>query len=243
MEKTTSDIHELVELVPQLVRIVDSVAPPLNAATKGEKESQAQSDPAIEIPTIAQGEQQSSNEEPPIRPITFDSIPFEQFTTNLFSSSSSEFSHTPPPSMTDKGNGISKTSDDDKLKQILSYMKKEGSAPNLLNLCQFRTVREGPLTLEKAKVAAQAGKFGIPPSPQLITFELPPLEKKRKRRAEVIQEVFVTKNTVVDGMHRNLIPPVGVVGSVGLAINEPESGIFSTMAALIWSFKEKTNFI
>ncbi|GJR45894.1 hypothetical protein Tco_1313997 [Tanacetum coccineum] len=48
VEKTSADLHELVELVPQLVRIVDSVAPPVNAAIEGEKKSQAQPDPAIE---------------------------------------------------------------------------------------------------------------------------------------------------------------------------------------------------
>nr|GEV87846.1 hypothetical protein [Tanacetum cinerariifolium] len=51
-------------------------------------------------------------------------------------------------------------------------------------------------------------------------------KKKRKRRAEVIHEVFVKRNIVVDGMHRNLVPPIRVVGSAWLAINEPEFGIF-----------------
>ncbi|GKC22445.1 hypothetical protein Tco_1024595, partial [Tanacetum coccineum] len=56
LDRTSNDIHELVELVTQLVRTIDSVAPPTNVATKGEKESQAKYDPAIEVPTSAQGE-------------------------------------------------------------------------------------------------------------------------------------------------------------------------------------------
>nr|GEY09255.1 hypothetical protein [Tanacetum cinerariifolium] len=50
--------------------------------------------------------------------------------------------------------------------------------------------------------------------------------KKRKRRAELIHEVFVKENIVMDGMHMNLVPPARVVRSVGLVINELEFGIF-----------------
>ncbi|GKF66474.1 hypothetical protein Tco_0192991, partial [Tanacetum coccineum] len=46
--------------------------------------------------------------------------------------------------------------------------------------------------------------------------------KKRKRKAEVIQEVFVKENS----MHRNLSLPERVVGKAGLVIREPEAGIF-----------------
>ncbi|GKG57612.1 hypothetical protein Tco_0587210, partial [Tanacetum coccineum] len=49
---------------------------------------------------------------------------------------------------------------------------------------------------------------------------------KRKRMAEVIHEVFVKDNMVVDEIHRNLVPPAGVVGSVGLVIDELDAGIF-----------------
>ncbi|GJW02095.1 hypothetical protein Tco_1560951 [Tanacetum coccineum] len=71
LEKIAADLHELVGLVSQLVRIVDLVAPPISAATEGEKESQAQAqselEPAMEVPASSQG------------------------------SGSSEFSPTPPP--------------------------------------------------------------------------------------------------------------------------------------------------
>ncbi|GJV13611.1 hypothetical protein Tco_1355152 [Tanacetum coccineum] len=69
VEKTTADLHELVGLVSQLVRIVYSVAPPISVATEGEKESQAQAqsepEPAVEVLESSQGEKQSSDPEPP----------------------------------------------------------------------------------------------------------------------------------------------------------------------------------
>nr|GEV49476.1 retrovirus-related Pol polyprotein from transposon TNT 1-94 [Tanacetum cinerariifolium] len=74
--------------------------------------------------------------------------------------------------------------------------------------------------------STHAGKLGIPPLPELTAFEFPSAEKKtctkRKRRAKVTHEVFVKDNVVVDGMHRHLVPPTGVVGSLGLVIDEPE---------------------
>nr|GEU87597.1 NADPH--cytochrome P450 reductase [Tanacetum cinerariifolium] len=78
-------------------------------------------------------------------------------------------------------------------------------------------------------VATQAEKLGISPPRELTAFDLH-LEKKtgmkRKRRAEVIHEVFIKEDTVVDGMHMNLVPPAGVVGSSELVIVEHEASIF-----------------
>nr|GEU51680.1 hypothetical protein [Tanacetum cinerariifolium] len=68
-------------------------------------------------------------------------------------------------------------------------------------------------------------KLGPPPPPKLATFGLTAEEKKRKR-TELIKEVFVTKNVKVDVMDINLIPPSGIMPIQGLVINEPESGIF-----------------
>ncbi|GKG53503.1 hypothetical protein Tco_0554903, partial [Tanacetum coccineum] len=47
-----------------------------------------------------------------------------------------------------------------------------------------------------------------------------------KRSSEILQEVFVMEDIVVDGMHKNLVPPPGVEGSRGLVITGPESWIF-----------------
>ncbi|GJT37687.1 hypothetical protein Tco_0937552 [Tanacetum coccineum] len=189
VEKTSSDLHELVELVCQLVRIVDLVAPPINDAIEGEKESQvSQPDPAMEVPVSAQGEQQSSvasigqmpyalvvhsiYAEPPtkklkvlmdipipaptplntFKPDTIDSIPYEEFTANLFSSGSSEYSPVPLSKVVDNGKGIFHTFDNDILKQVKLYMEEGGSAPNLSNLCNFRAAGEGPMALEEAKL-------------------------------------------------------------------------------------------
>ncbi|GKF54663.1 hypothetical protein Tco_0165003 [Tanacetum coccineum] len=64
----------------------------------------------------------------------------------------------------------------------------------------------------------KAGKLGLPPPPELLASGLTAVEKKRKRTSEILKEVFVTEDIRVDEMHRNLIPPPGVVGSKGLVI-------------------------
>ncbi|GKA64622.1 hypothetical protein Tco_0764329 [Tanacetum coccineum] len=66
----------------------------------------------------------------------------------------------------------------------------------------------------------QAEKLGVPPLPHLTTVGLSAAEKKRKRTSEIIKEVFVSEDIVVDGMHRNLVPPSGVEGSRGLVITQ-----------------------
>ncbi|GJV56825.1 hypothetical protein Tco_1457830 [Tanacetum coccineum] len=79
-------------------------------------------------------------------------------------------------------------------------------------------------------VKTQAAKLGIPSPPQLTVFELPPAKRKvgikRKRRYELIHEVFVKENIIVDGMQRNLTLLKGVVRKAGMVIKEPEAGIF-----------------
>ncbi|GKA73769.1 hypothetical protein Tco_0780071 [Tanacetum coccineum] len=71
----------------------------------------------------------------------------------------------------------------------------------------------------------QAKKLGLPPPPALATFGITPEDKKRKR-TEILEEVFVKENIVVDGMHRNLVPPLGIEGRQRHVIREPESDIF-----------------
>ncbi|GJV13266.1 hypothetical protein Tco_1354807 [Tanacetum coccineum] len=74
-------------------------------------------------------------------------------------------------------------------------------------------------------IVNQAKRLGPPPRPALATFVMTPKEKKRKRKV-LIKEAFVTKDVRVDGMGRNLIPPLGVIPIQGLVISEPESKIF-----------------
>ncbi|GJT67741.1 hypothetical protein Tco_1019221 [Tanacetum coccineum] len=74
-------------------------------------------------------------------------------------------------------------------------------------------------------VIDQAKKLGLPPPPALATFGMTAEDRKRKR-IEILKEVFVKENVVVDGMHKNLVPPPGIEGRQGLVIREPESGIF-----------------
>ncbi|GJQ98089.1 hypothetical protein Tco_0009228 [Tanacetum coccineum] len=97
---------------------------------------------------------------------------------------------------------------------------------NPLNLIVHTNFRLKTLGFsEWLEVINYAKKLGLPPPPALATFRMTAEDKKRKR-TEILKEVFVTENITVDEMQRNLIPPPGVVLIEGLIINEPESGIF-----------------
>ncbi|GJV48409.1 retrovirus-related pol polyprotein from transposon TNT 1-94 [Tanacetum coccineum] len=95
-------------------------------------------------------------------------------------------------------------------------------------------------------VATQAGKLGISPPPKLITVDIHPGEKKecmkRKRIVKVIHEVFIKEYIVVDGIHRFLVPPDGVVGSPGLVIAKPEAGIFFYNRSFDLVFQRENEF-
>nr|GEV38097.1 putative reverse transcriptase domain-containing protein [Tanacetum cinerariifolium] len=116
------------------------------------------------------------------------------------------------------------TSDDDQIDSNIifddPYVENNGgtsehdsNAHDISNLYQFSTAGEGLISIEEAKVRWRKSRG----------------EKKacmkRKRIVKVIHEVFVKENIVVDGMHRNLIPPIRVVGSPGLMIVEPEAEV------------------
>ncbi|GKE00287.1 hypothetical protein Tco_1388270 [Tanacetum coccineum] len=73
-------------------------------------------------------------------------------------------------------------------------------------------------------VINQAKKLGLPPPPALATFRMTAEDKKRKR-TEILKEVSVTENVTDVGLHRNLVPPLGIKGRQRLVIREPESGI------------------
>ncbi|GJR69565.1 hypothetical protein Tco_0015630 [Tanacetum coccineum] len=118
-----------------------------------------------EVPTSAQEEQESSDQvvldDIPIpsptlpnliRPLViFNNIPYDQFTANLFSSGTSEFSPTPPSKVADKEKGKAQISKDDQMKQLLPLMDQGGSTPKISNLDHFRAAGEGPVTFEEAE--------------------------------------------------------------------------------------------
>ncbi|GJX64701.1 hypothetical protein Tco_0299044 [Tanacetum coccineum] len=56
-------------------------------------------------------------------------------------------------------------------------------------------------------IDSTADKLGIPPPPQLTDSKLPPAKMKRKRRVEMVKEVFISDDLVVEGMRRNLALP------------------------------------
>nr|GEV72905.1 hypothetical protein [Tanacetum cinerariifolium] len=94
------------------------------------------------------------------------------------------------------------------------------------NQPQSLTAMERSLKAKIEWINTQDGKLGLPPPSELIAFRLTLVKKKRKRTSKMIKEIFVSEDIRMDGMERNLIHPQGVIGSPGLAITEPEVGIF-----------------
>ncbi|GKB23181.1 putative RNA-directed DNA polymerase, partial [Tanacetum coccineum] len=90
-------------------------------------------------------------------------------------------------------------------------------------------------------VISQAKKLGVPPPPKLENFRVSYKNKKRKR-SKILQEVFVKEYIVVDGMHRNVIPPLGVEGRIGMVIREPEARIFYYNGNFDLAFPRESEF-
>ncbi|GJV38285.1 hypothetical protein Tco_1410762 [Tanacetum coccineum] len=68
--------------------------------------------------------------------------------------------------------------------------------------------KENDISLKNLKakfewIKTQDGKLGIPPPHELSAFGISAAKKKRKRSSSIIKEVFVVKDIVVDGMHKN----------------------------------------
>nr|GEW97858.1 hypothetical protein [Tanacetum cinerariifolium] len=110
--------------------------------------------------------------------------------------------------------------------------KKSGMSNNLL----FQSLRA-----KFQWVINQAKRLGIHPPPKLATFGMTAEEKKRKR-TKFIKEVFVTENIRVDGMDRNLIPPIGIMIIQGVVINEPESETFFMIGNTDIGFQRESEF-
>nr|GEV05095.1 hypothetical protein [Tanacetum cinerariifolium] len=90
-------------------------------------------------------------------------------------------------------------------------------------------------------VIDQAKKPGLPPPLALVTFRMT-AEEKKKKRTEFLKKVFVTEDTKVDGMGKNLIPPSGVVLIEGLVIKEPKSRIFYMNRNTDIAFQRESEF-
>ncbi|GJS47256.1 hypothetical protein Tco_0597377 [Tanacetum coccineum] len=232
-------------------------------------------------------------------PVIIDNITIEQYTSTLFSLSSSEFSLTPPPKIVDnKGKDIrltllktEKEKSKKKLKKVMTPAEIQAQAQKLKldeyegkrvktleEYNHYITHKVDPIPITKISykinnstkeaimritrndnslnltvydkfvlkmlgfsewiewVTTQAGKLCIPPPPKLTIVRMSNSEKKIKRTFKIIKEVFVNKDIVIDGMHRNLVPPLGVEGveSLGaeflgsaLAVESAEASWFS----------------
>ncbi|GJZ55003.1 hypothetical protein Tco_0610196 [Tanacetum coccineum] len=200
----------------------------------------------------AQGEQSSNQAPPTLTDLIVHSSSEEPFAKKL-NSESSDFSLTSPPKAYDKGKGIA--SEDDQLKQLMPFMEQSRSVLKILNHHQFNAAGKSPLSIEKAKAQMEEikrldglkakkekskkwlKKVTTPDELRAHAEQLAAYEAKkgkdekkaglkRKRKVELIHKVFVKEDIIVDGMHKKLVPPLGVIASEGLVIREPESGIF-----------------
>nr|GEW65303.1 hypothetical protein [Tanacetum cinerariifolium] len=159
---------------------------------------------------------------------------------------------------------------DEPLKKIMPHIEESSSVPKIPSLKSF-VILEGQLTNEdvmdqvkemkrladiKAKkennekslkkilnpAAIKAKALGIPLPYRISTFGVSINDKKRKRNSKILKEVFVKKYVVVDGMHKNLVRPLGVEGEKGRVIREPESGIFYYNGNFDLVFQRKEEF-
>nr|GFB32204.1 hypothetical protein [Tanacetum cinerariifolium] len=198
-KKNDADIHELVELTLEVVRLMDLVPASARANNKGGERVPGTTHFSRKSPTPAQGEHKTSDdpstklkvvmENIPIPsptllnlirpPVITNNIPFKQFSTNLFSLSSSEFSHIPPLNMNDKVKGKALVFDDDQMKQVMPLIEEEGSTPSLSNLHRFRTTGEE--------------EFHLVTTPQLIR-----IHNAIKKNSTEAKEMYNKLNFVIE---------------------------------------------
>ncbi|GJW65327.1 hypothetical protein Tco_0117211 [Tanacetum coccineum] len=250
LDKGDVNLWEQMNLMKDMVHLLDSTSVFRKANVEGRKWEKLNPD-LYTIDLNLQGEQQLNDDEmasvheeqPSVQQIT--SSKQTPQSLNKFHLSQQLWLSMPYKKRTQR-KGIA--TEEEPVKHLMPLIEQGGSDPKMLNLQQFNISRK-KMTLEDAqaqltqmkradklpiikisykidKIKTQAGKLGISPPPELTAFGLSPAEKNRKKSLEMIKEVFVNEDIVVDGMHRNLIPPPGVEGSRGLVIKEPESGIF-----------------
>nr|GEY50443.1 hypothetical protein [Tanacetum cinerariifolium] len=171
------------------------------------------------------------------------------FTNQLFGTTSSKFSPTPlrePTHPKDPTKGKEVTIVKEQVNELVTYHEEGGFIPKMPKLKPFITP-EGTLSqkelnnqIMKLKRINQAKKLGLPPPPALVTFRMTAREKKK--RTEFLKEVFVTKDIKVDGMGKNLIPPFEVVPIEGLVSKEPKPGIFYMNRNTDIAFQRESEF-
>ncbi|GJU65860.1 hypothetical protein Tco_1247695 [Tanacetum coccineum] len=161
VNKTSTDMTEIVDLVSQLVSILNASTTPLSAVAEGEK-CKTEVVPKVEEPApkrlkvvIDIPKSMPLNF---MRPTTFNNMPFDQFSTQLFRSGQSEYTTTPPINRIDKGKSIATPVDACSLKAIMPLMEQGGSTSDLSILKKFRTVNDLPLNLEEVKLLIEKKK-------------------------------------------------------------------------------------
>ncbi|GKA37374.1 hypothetical protein Tco_0723939 [Tanacetum coccineum] len=125
VKKNATDIFELVELTREIVRLMDLAPASARAAAKGRERGEKMSSALVIHSSVDEPSAKKPKvvlEDIPIpsptllnfiRPTIINNIPYNQYTANLFSSGSFEFSLAPPPKVANKGKGKAQVFDDD----------------------------------------------------------------------------------------------------------------------------------
>nr|GEU93619.1 hypothetical protein [Tanacetum cinerariifolium] len=210
IDQNCSRTKELVDMIRDMVHFLNSASVFRKANTEGEKWEKANPNPDTIDPT--QREQQLKDDE--MENHRLKALPNEELEAHAAQLAAYEAKRA--KILKEYNHCITHRADPlpiSKSSYIINNTSKEAT---------MRITRNNdPLNL-----ITQAGKLGIPPPLELTISMLFVAEKNRKRSSKIIKEVFVKEDIVVDGMHRNLVPPPGVEGFRGLVISEPELGIF-----------------
>ncbi|GJX68433.1 hypothetical protein Tco_0304160 [Tanacetum coccineum] len=228
LDKSDVNLRELVDLIRDLIILIDSASASAKAAPDGEnKSTQTDKESEIQVLTIAQGEQQPINITKPknakeayvnahltklLQSQIFCGLFFKGRTSSEeFEVHDARFHH----SFTNARfyNPFTNSS------ELVNNSSKEASIRIIKDNQPLNLTINDKFVLKMLGFSewleTRAEKLGIPPPPQLTAFGLTTSEKIRKRSAEILKEVFMKEDIVMDGMHMNLVPPQGVIGSEG----------------------------
>ncbi|GJS02844.1 hypothetical protein Tco_0319352 [Tanacetum coccineum] len=215
VDRTSADLHELVELVSQLVKLMDTSTPFTNATVEGEKDFK-------KFKRLANLKVKREKSEKKLRRLTPEQLraqkeelaEIEAKRVQHMNKMRYEYTHCinfrdNPLPITKFNYRVSKASKIATMRitrnnQPLNYEIFDNFILKMLGLTKWlelhslasksqNATNDQLLKSLKAKfkwVATTTDKLRLPPPPQLTKFELPLAQKKRKRRVKVMKEVI-----------------------------------------------------
>ncbi|GJT00847.1 hypothetical protein Tco_0822016 [Tanacetum coccineum] len=234
VDMTSADLHELVRLVSRVANLMDTITPSANVATEGENDlgaSQYYPIPHPEMADKGKGIAQTSDDD-----VLKQILPFIEEGGSALSLSSLQHFRAQEQDLAEikaqRIKHLNKMRDeymqcinfrDDPL-PITNFKDKISKSSKIATMQVTRNKQ--PLNYKifddfKLKMLGFSEWLELhalsyknkDASNDLLLKNLQ--AKFKKRRVEVMKEVFLKDDIVVDGMHKNLIDPEGVIGSIG----------------------------